>query len=789
MALVTTEFQLAAGLKTKDAQEQTSALVTAENVDFFQKRGGVGKVPGSSRQADTAPAQIDSIHYYEYFDSAGVFTRERLIFSNGTLYRVEDDQTLTSLKTGLVSGEPFTSLVYDNRIYFFSESNNPIRYDGSDVLNVGVRAPGQTRTSLDGFTDPDDYGISGSNTKAANTASQDGDAGSIQVNKVDTGTTDVTLTRTGVAYDLSSAPDNELRVFLNVPTGALGKVDTTTAVQIALGEVGLSDADVHNFGPGSLTEGWNLIVLDLANPDSQNGSGATLADVNEISYTIRLSSVAQTQSGFLWDFLHTIDDSTLTAALGGAGSVNAGDVSYRVTFVARDGIESNAGTTSNTVTSTGSQVNLTSIPTSSDAQVVARKIYRDFDSDATFRLVTTINDNVTTTFTDDVANSARGTTPPLADTNVDNTHPSRMLTAVLWNRYVIGIDSLNRFQVNISARDRPNAWPIKAPQVLDAKLTAIIPFVDSCILFGEDRLYQITGGSQGLASLRIDEVNPEIGCVGHRAATRVKNTAAWVSEDEIYIAGQGVAFPWAISSVIRDKIDALPKTEIQNAHCVHDKTRSRLLFFFRSTAGGAYDTCLSYNYGQTGAGVVSREGTGIDPQDLRVGRWSELKFPSTYDVTSSAIVESAADVKEVWIGTKDADGGIVYHLQDPDVTTWADGSATEEMTAVVETTSEQANPRSFEGRVWPRYATLSGESTAQSTWTLTLTTQHHVEGPDISTREYTITVGPGKTSRRIALSKQQGVALQVKLTNTSGEGGVLRSLRIDSIPRQARGIR
>lgn len=99
------------------------------------------------------------------------------------------------------------------------------------------------------------------------------------------------------------------------------------------------------------------------------------------------------------------------------GNLN-GNYSYRISFVTSSG-ESEASTpTSNVVAPANQQINLTDIPISPLTEVVARKIYRTTagGSVLSMRLVATINDNTTTTFTDNVADANLGSFAPRLNT-------------------------------------------------------------------------------------------------------------------------------------------------------------------------------------------------------------------------------------------------------------------------------------------------------------------------------------------------------------------------------------
>jgi hypothetical protein len=96
-----------------------------------------------------------------------------------------------------------------------------------------------------------------------------------------------------------------------------------------------------------------------------------------------------------------------------AGNLN-GTYRYAVTFVTATG-ETQVSNVSASVNPVNQQVNLTNIPTGS-SNVIARKIYRTTAGGFNLRLVTTINDNTTTTYTDNTPNSSLGAYAPAYNT-------------------------------------------------------------------------------------------------------------------------------------------------------------------------------------------------------------------------------------------------------------------------------------------------------------------------------------------------------------------------------------
>ncbi len=114
----------------------------------------------------------------------------------------------------------------------------------------------------------------------------------------------------------------------------------------------------------------------------------------------------------------------ITAALASPtapGNVDNGAHRYCATFVTAAG-ETQAGTVSATVTvadkSVNGKVSLTAIPIGG-ALVTARKLYRTQAGGSAYLLLATIADNTTTTYTDNIADSALGAAAPSVNTTED----------------------------------------------------------------------------------------------------------------------------------------------------------------------------------------------------------------------------------------------------------------------------------------------------------------------------------------------------------------------------------
>jgi hypothetical protein len=106
---------------------------------------------------------------------------------------------------------------------------------------------------------------------------------------------------------------------------------------------------------------------------------------------------------------------------GGSGLLSAGVYKWLVTFVTAAG-ETEGGVASTALTLAASHKGaLSVIPVSPARSVTSRKIYRTAAGGSEFKLVTTLADNTTTTYTDNTADASLGATAPTVLTAVTGT--------------------------------------------------------------------------------------------------------------------------------------------------------------------------------------------------------------------------------------------------------------------------------------------------------------------------------------------------------------------------------
>jgi uncharacterized phiE125 gp8 family phage protein len=154
----------------------------------------------------------------------------------------------------------------------------------------------------------------------------------------------------------------------------------------------------------------------------------------------------------------------LLAALAGAGAGNVdnGVHSYRVTFVTADG-ETDGGQISAPVTvadkTVNGQIAITAIPTGGSL-VTARKIYRTQAAGSTYLLLTTLANNTATTYTDNTADAGLGAGCPTSNTTQDPLLKS-LLSAARWEAEKGTKRAFITQTWNFILDQFPHQWPSK----------------------------------------------------------------------------------------------------------------------------------------------------------------------------------------------------------------------------------------------------------------------------------------------------------------------------------------
>lgn len=211
----------------------------------------------------------------------------------------------------------------------------------------------------------------------------------------------------------------------------------------------------------------------------------------------------------------------VTAAAGGTGNLN-GTYRWRVTFESSSH-ESDPGPIGDPLTVTNQSVNLSNIPTASDPTVQRRHVWRLGGSVPEWRHVGTINDNTTTTATDNVSDLDLGRLLSFDR----GAPPSGITVAVHHKGRVFGFI---KDDLVFSNFDEPEGWnptntiPIgRGDDIVTLGTTGSV-----LLIFKRNQTWALFGETlEDFVALKIYD----IGCVGPRAVVSAPGEVYWLAED------------------------------------------------------------------------------------------------------------------------------------------------------------------------------------------------------------------------------------------------------------------
>lgn len=242
----------------------------------------------------------------------------------------------------------------------------------------------------------------------------------------------------------------------------------------------------------------------------------------------------------------------LTAALiTTAGNIDAGSHSYKVTFVTLSGKETLIGTISNAVVNDGSnqQNALSAIPTApiiGNGLVTKRNIYRNkVASQTTWFLLTTLNDNTTTTYTDNTADASLSATVP------PNSDQTGALT----------IGGLTTFNQGVQFTSGQNGTP---PGTVGIAYNNGAGYLQTNVPTGVGYDLMI----QGVVVFQVDQkgsiaCSPVAGTSGNHSAfsiTPANNTGQTAGGEQIQFAVNGSSITWANGTVALQRYAVIGKS-------------------------------------------------------------------------------------------------------------------------------------------------------------------------------------------------------------------------------------
>ncbi|HAM72036.1 MAG TPA: hypothetical protein DCM86_10370, partial [Verrucomicrobiales bacterium] len=213
-----------------------------------------------------------------------------------------------------------------------------------------------------------------------------------------------------VSFLDASGTEGNLSVERSVVVAAAGS--KVTLGNLPTGPAGTTVRKIYRAEKGST----RFLLVGTVN---DNAAAASFVDLGTGAFDPLVSDPSRP------DAPNTAASGTVAADGGAGGQLLPGKYRYRLSFITASGVESNASeSVSITLSASGHLIALSRLPTGL-GDVVARRIYRTAADGSILGLVATLNDNVTTTFTDlgviasgspTVYDGARALAPPATAT-------------------------------------------------------------------------------------------------------------------------------------------------------------------------------------------------------------------------------------------------------------------------------------------------------------------------------------------------------------------------------------
>lgn len=296
------------GLFTKSSSDaaQPEQLEDCKNFDFFNEYGGATKLRGTRRvlsstyQEAAVTKELHSVSFYKAIDNNGSQLRHTLIGAGTTIQRVESGGSLTELATGKVERPWLTTqfdrfmLMANQDVHSVGNGNEPLKYDGNSVSNLGVIAPGSNGTVKESFNDSSVFdNLTDITLSDESTVTFDGAA-----TKVIPGTagTASQFDETYAVFSVSTSTANRVQMYVYIPKGDIEKLsqtEATPAIKIRF-ESAAADYYEYHFSIGKFVEGWNLLSMSFTAAPSgavgtSNGTLNTSA-INKITWFVNTAN-------------------------------------------------------------------------------------------------------------------------------------------------------------------------------------------------------------------------------------------------------------------------------------------------------------------------------------------------------------------------------------------------------------------------------------------------------------------------------------------------------------------
>lgn len=284
-----------------------------------------------------------------------------------------------------------------------------------------------------------------------------------------------------------------------------------------------------------------------------------------------------------------------------------------------------------TVDAAWQKVALSSIPTSSDSQVTQRRIYRSLPGGSTYYLVTTINDNTTTTFTDNIPDTMLGQAM-----NEDN-DPAPLGDASEWWDNRLWIVDKDENIAYYSKTDIPDSFDTSSRFVsfrrgnVNEKTTQLKEYKDYLYAFKKTSVSYISKRLDGAYSVR--SACKGYGSIAPWAVLEVYGLLCFVSHRGWEQFNGERSYPTLFSKPIRTTLKTIDKTNLKYITSVHLSLRNEIWLSIPDRTGSASAITCMCNYMKREAGFYT---------------FSFSKTPSSLNV-----IEDSGYAEQLVMGTRD----------------------------------------------------------------------------------------------------------------------------------------
>ncbi len=309
------------------------------------------------------------------------------------------------------------------------------------------------------------------------------------------------------------------------------------------------------------------VVQDITLP-----TGVTMVDTVRARFAVsaRKLVVSNAVSKNIWidptdfsAFILAITGPTVKPTLAaGVAGILSGTYTYWYTFVHKIGgivVDESPFSPLGTVGVVAQKVNGSALQISADSQVTGRRVYRSTTNGAVPFFAFDIDDNTTTTFTDNLADAslslvASDSTQANAQAGSDGASKMRLLTA--WKGRLFGVSdqaalvdhALYTEENKIWGWSLENDFPIDAGED-KAGITGFLPRRDSLGIAKQNRLVKLIGSSN--SDFQIIHVWENVGVIASDSIQIIRDTAYFLAADGVYSWDDNDG----VKCLSRDKVD------------------------------------------------------------------------------------------------------------------------------------------------------------------------------------------------------------------------------------------